>query len=129
MPHNTTLPASAAPTTEAGHEAHWGDHNDYACQLSGPHCWTCNEPWPCRASRGIETQARADTLDQFRQAIEAIRDTSSDPKSSELAASILAIQSPDDAGEYESMADYEEHMAALGDPDLERADDATGEDR
>lgn len=38
------------------HEVHWGDHNDYACELSGPHCWACNEPWPCRASRGRAVQ-------------------------------------------------------------------------
>lgn len=48
---------SGEPRTE--HEAHWGDHNEYACRLSGPHCWACNEPWPCRTSRGIEAEARA----------------------------------------------------------------------
>jgi hypothetical protein len=35
------------PTME--HEAHLGDHNGYACGFSGPHCWACNEPWPCRS--------------------------------------------------------------------------------
>lgn len=31
------------------HEPHHGDHKGYACGRSGPHCWGCNEPWPCRA--------------------------------------------------------------------------------
>jgi hypothetical protein len=33
------------------HVAHRGNHDGYACGFSGPHCWSCNEPWPCRASR------------------------------------------------------------------------------
>jgi hypothetical protein len=40
------------PTME--HEAHLGDHKGYACGFSGPHCWACNEPWPCRAALQAE---------------------------------------------------------------------------
>lgn len=43
---------SAPP--DAAHEPHHGNHEGYACGLSGPHCWACNEPWPCRASRAKE---------------------------------------------------------------------------
>lgn len=35
----------------AEHQAHHGNHVGYACGLSGPHCWACNEPWPCRTAR------------------------------------------------------------------------------
>jgi hypothetical protein len=43
---------SSQPVYEVdGHEPHRGNHVGYSCGLSGPHCWGCNEPWPCRASR------------------------------------------------------------------------------
>ena len=44
------------------HAPHRGNHEGYACGFSGPHCWACNEPWPCRAERG-----RAPTPEAARQ--------------------------------------------------------------
>lgn len=35
------------------HAPHRGNHEGYACGFSGPHCWECFEPWPCRAERGV----------------------------------------------------------------------------
>lgn len=55
-----------APAT---HEPHWGEHNDYACRFSGPHCWECGEPWPCRTSRGISEAA---ARDEGRQGADAL---------------------------------------------------------
>lgn len=51
---------SEPETTE--HEQHAGRHTDYACGFSGPHCWKCNEPWPCRSSRGIEAEATSSSV-------------------------------------------------------------------
>ena len=39
------------PGPRTAHEAHVGNHRGYACGFSGPHCWECSEPWPCRVSR------------------------------------------------------------------------------
>jgi hypothetical protein len=35
------------------HAPHRGNHDGYACGFSGPHCWECGEPWPCRSERGV----------------------------------------------------------------------------
>lgn len=34
------------------HVVHRGNHENYACGFSGPHCWKCHEPWPCRVVAG-----------------------------------------------------------------------------
>ena len=49
----TKTPLLGEPEHPGEHEPHRGAHTDYACGFSGPHCWECGEPWPCRASRGI----------------------------------------------------------------------------
>ena len=33
------------------HTPHHGNHKGYACGFSGPHCWACGEPWPCRSAQ------------------------------------------------------------------------------
>jgi hypothetical protein len=45
--------ARAPEGGDVAHVAHRGNHDGYDCGLSGPHCWGCNEPWPCRAERGV----------------------------------------------------------------------------
>ena len=50
--HNGAAARAAAPSVEA-HEPHHGNHDGYACGFSGPHCWECHEPWPCRTERGL----------------------------------------------------------------------------
>lgn len=46
-------PTAWADALTGEHSPHRGNHIDYACGFSGPHCWECHEPWPCRTERGV----------------------------------------------------------------------------
>lgn len=52
------LAAAPAPALLDEHEPHSGNHDGYACGFSGPHCWACGEPWPCRTIRGSDEIAK-----------------------------------------------------------------------
>ena len=54
-----TIAARAAAPPASKHEPHYGNHDGYACGFSGPHCWECHEPWPCRTERGLNREDRA----------------------------------------------------------------------
>jgi hypothetical protein len=53
------------------HGSHLGNHEDYACGFSGPHCWECGEPWPCRSSRSLPVAAPALDVERLARALVA----------------------------------------------------------
>src|SRR6185369_8982603 len=52
------------------HAPHRGNHEGYACGFSGPHCWVCHEPWPCRTERGVASGLTVQAVDVIREAVE-----------------------------------------------------------
>lgn len=76
------------------HAPHRGKHEGYACGFSGPHCWECHEPWPCRAERGVDPtggrEALREALDWCIDYIAETRDRTRPPEAEPFLSERLA---------------------------------------